>query len=87
MCACLMSEDGSYYYVTLCTLCSSFFENVVEEESSRVSGKIIWRERKGERERERKRERLLGSRFALLSLYNFNFRLCDFSGNDFATLY
>lgn len=53
MCACLMSEDGSYYYVTLCTLCSSFFENVVEEESSRVSGKIIWRERKGERERER----------------------------------
>lgn len=48
-----MSEDGSYYYVTLCTLCSSFFENVVEEESSRVSGKI-WRERKGEaRERER----------------------------------
>lgn len=57
----------------------------MEEESSRVSGKIIWRERKGERERER--ERLLGSRFALLSLYNLNFRLCDFSGNDFATLY
>lgn len=57
----------------------------MEEESSRVSGKIIWRERDGERERER--ERLLGSRFALLSLYNLNFRLCDFSGNDFATLY